>query len=100
MDSNSGTVIKNGRFSIGSYGDLSGALSLQSPNSILDIWTNHSPNFNLIEEQDIIGTLDSQEKVSLIQCINTSKPSDDNYNSEVIFYRETLENLALSKERG
>lgn len=78
MDSNSGTVTKNGWFSIGSYRDLSGTLSLQSPNSVLDIWTNYSPNLNLLEEQDIIGILDSQEKVSLIQCINTSEKSTYN----------------------
>ena len=83
MDSNSGAVTKNGWFSIGSYSDLSGTLSLQSPNSVLDIWTNYSPNLNLLEEQDIIGILDSQEKVSLIQCINTNEKST--YNSEVTF---------------
>lgn len=66
---NSKAITRNGFFSIGSHHDLPGRLSLQGSNSILHIWTSHSLHLNFLNYQDITGTLDNQEKVSLIKCI-------------------------------
>lgn len=67
---NSKAITRNGSFSIGSHHGLHGTLSLQGSNSILHIWTSHSLHLNFLNYQDITGTLDNQEKVSLIKCVN------------------------------
>lgn len=51
MNSNSGTIIRKGLFSIGSHHGLAGELSLQGSNSMLHVWFNDSSDLDITNDQ-------------------------------------------------
>ena len=68
MDTDNQT--RNGIFSLSSTGEVNGTLSLNGDKSILHIWTNSLVDLEFGNLELITGTLDNQQKVSLIDCIH------------------------------